>query len=91
MSEGRHGKVHKLTLNSWVGLTKKGTVGVDDELAWSAAHVTDEERGSGQCTTPWLDSFGGMVEDVEVKRPMVLDLLGPSSNSDGELGHGGSV
>ena len=60
-------------------------------LAWSAAHVTDEERESGQCTTPWLDSFGEMVEDVEVQLPMVLDLLGPSSISGGELGQGGSV
>ena len=67
-----------LTLNSWVGLTRKGKVEVDDELAWSAADVTDEERESGQCTTPWLDSFGGMVEDVEVQLPMVFDLLGPS-------------
>ena len=41
-------------------------------LAWSAAHVTDEERESGQCTTPWLESFGGMVEDVEVQLPMVF-------------------
>ena len=58
-------------------------------LAWSAAHVTDEERESGQCTTPWLDSFGEIVEDVEVQLPMVFDLLGPSSISGGELGHGG--
>ena len=58
-------------------------------LAWSAAHVTDEERESGQCTTPWLDSFGEMVEDVEVQLPMIFDLLGPSSISGGELGHGG--
>jgi hypothetical protein len=30
-----------------------------------------------------------MVEDVEVQLPMVFDLLGPSSISGGELGHGG--
>ena len=51
--------------------------------------ATDEEHESRQCTAPWLDSFGGMVEDVEVQLPMVFDLLGPSSNSGGELGHGG--
>ena len=30
-----------------------------------------------------------MLEDVEVQLPMVFDLLGPSSISGGELGHGG--
>ena len=72
-------------------LDEEGEVEVDEELAWSAAHVTDEERESGQCTTPWLDSFGGNVEDVEVQLPMVLDSLGPRSSSGGKLGHGSSV
>jgi hypothetical protein len=42
--------------------------------------VAEEERESGQCTAPWLDSFGGMVEDVEVQLPMVFVWLGMASN-----------